>query len=94
VLIARAVRGEMGCLRVRRRNFLTGRIEVVDKDELAVPGVYRVQSYTAGYTRDFGNLNHVETGIGGTACVIPTALEAAYGDRPWGVNAYARVRLK
>jgi len=63
---------------------------VVDKYELAVPG-HRVQSYTAGYTRDFGNLNHVGTGIGAnvTAYVIPTALEAAHGDRPWGVNAYA-----
>jgi hypothetical protein len=83
-------------LPVRRRNFLTGRAEVVQKDELIVPGVYRVQAYTAGYTRDFDIFRDVETGIGAnaTAYVIPAGLQAAYGERPWGVNVYARFRLK
>jgi hypothetical protein len=83
-------------LPVRRRNFLTGRAEVVQKDELIVPGVYRVQAYTAGYTRDFDIFRDVETGIGAnaTAYVIPAGLQAVYGERPWGVNVYARFRLK
>jgi len=83
-------------LPVHKRNFLTGRAELVDKDELAIAGTYRIQAYTAGYTRDFGSLKHVETGIGAnvTAYVIPEALQAHYGDRPWGVNLYFRVRLK
>lgn len=81
---------------VRKHNLLTGRIEVVQKDELSVPGIYRVQAYTAGYTRDFNLFEHVQTGIGAnaTAYVIPEALQATYGDRPWGVNIYARFRLK
>jgi hypothetical protein len=80
----------------RRRNFLTGRVEVVDKDELAVPGIYRVQAYTAGYTRDVGNFKDVETGIGAnvTEYVIPAGLQASYGAHPWGVNVYLRVRLR
>ena len=81
---------------MRRRNFLTGRVEVVDKDELAVEGVYRVQAYTGGYTRDIGNFNDLQVGIGAniTAYVVPEALRASYGDRPWGVNVYIRLRLK
>jgi hypothetical protein len=83
-------------LPVRRRNFLTGRAEVVQKDELIVPGVYRVQAYTAGYTRDFDIFKDVETGLGAnvTAYMIPAGLQAVYGERPWGVNVYARFRLK
>jgi len=81
---------------VRRRNFLTGRVEVVDKDELAVEGVYRVQAYTAGYTRDVGSLKDVRIGVGANATGyrIPAGLEGVYGDRPWGVNVYLRLRLQ
>jgi hypothetical protein len=80
----------------RKRNFVTGRVEVVDKDELAVPGIYRVQAYTGGYTRDFGGFKNVETGLGAniSAYVIPAGLQAAYGARPYGVNVYLRLRLK
>ena len=69
---------------------------MVQKDELSVPGIYRVQAYTAGYTRDFSLFEHLQTGIGAnaTAYVIPSTLQAAYGDHPWGVNVYARFRLK
>jgi hypothetical protein len=83
-------------LPVRKRNFLTGRIEVVQKDELSVPGIYRVQAYTAGYTRDFDIFRDIETGIGAnaTAYVIPSGLQPAYGSHPWGVNVYARFRLR
>jgi hypothetical protein len=81
---------------LRRRNFLTGRFEVVDKDELAVAGIHRVQAYTAGYTRDIANLKDVQAGLGAniTAYAIPGALGATYGERPWGVNVYLRLRLK
>ena len=81
---------------VSRRNFLTGRWELVDKDELSVEGIYRIGAYTAGYTRDIGNLKHVETGIGAnlTAYTLPAALKPYYGDRPWGVNVYVRLRLR
>ena len=64
---------------VSRRNFVTGRVELVDKDELLASGEtvgvlghqppapaapLRVQAYTAGYTRDLGISKNVETGIG------------------------------
>ena len=78
-----------------RRNFLTGRWELVDKDELAVPGIFRIGAYTAGYTRDIGSLPYLETGIGAnlTAYTLPDSLKPYYGERPWGVNVYLRLRL-
>jgi hypothetical protein len=81
---------------VTGRNILTGRIEWVDKDELATPGTFRIKSYIAGYTRDIGVLHSVETGIGANVAMysIPSALQVSYGDRPWGINIYARFRLK
>jgi hypothetical protein len=81
---------------IRRRNFVTGRVEVVDKDELAVPGAHRVQAYTAGYTRDIATFDHFQAGLGAnvTTYSIPDALHASYGEHPWGVNMYLRLRLK
>jgi hypothetical protein len=81
---------------VRRKNFLTGRIEYVDKDELSVPGTYRIGEFTAGYTRDIDLWKDVETGVGmnATTYAVPAELKAAYGDRPWGVNVYLRFRLR
>jgi hypothetical protein len=81
---------------IRRRNFVTGRVEVVDKDELAVPGAHRVQAYTAGYTRDIATFDHFQAGLGAnvTTYSIPDALHASYGEHPWGVNVYLRLRLK
>ncbi len=94
---------------VSRRNFFTGRFELVDKDELfaATPDLeaqldrtagstFRIGAGTAGYTRDFGLFEDVETGIGAnaTAYTLPAAIQRFYGSRPWGVNVYLRVRLK
>jgi hypothetical protein len=80
----------------RQRNFFTGRVEVVDKDELAVPGTHRVHAYIVGYTRDFGNFKYVQAGLGAnvTAYAIPAAIQPQYGERPRGVNVYLRLRLK
>jgi hypothetical protein len=82
-----------------RRNFVTGRIEMVDKDELALPAAlgstFRIRAYTAGYTRDIGIFSGIETGIGAnvTTYGIPAAITPYYGSRPWGVNFYLRLRL-
>jgi hypothetical protein len=78
------------------RNFLTGRWELVDKDELDTPGIWRIGAYTAGYTRDIGSLPYLETGIGAnlTAYTLPEMLKTTYGGRPWGVNLYLRLRIK
>jgi hypothetical protein len=93
----------------RRRNFLTGRIELVDKDELfannptleeqldrTAGSTFRIGAYTAGYTRDIGTFHRIETGIGANATVytLPAAIKPYYGDRPWGVSILLRIRLK
>lgn len=79
-----------------RKNWVTGRFEVVDKDELAVAGVWRVAAYTAGYTRDVLVEEHFIAGLGvnGSVYGIAEGLRGAYGDRPAGVNIFLRVRLK
>jgi hypothetical protein len=94
---------------VRRKNFLTGRMELVDKDELfadqpaleaaltrAAGSTFRVQAYTAGYTRDIAQIGHAETGLGMdvTAYSVPAAIQPYYGSHPWGVNVFLRVRIK
>ena len=78
-----------------RRNYVTGRWELVDKDELSVPGIFRITAYTAGYTRDIGNWKHIKSGIGAnlTAYGLPDSLKPTYGGRPWGVNLFLRLRL-
>jgi len=82
-----------------RRNLLTGRIELVDKDELYVgpPGSsYRIAAYTAGYTRDVQIFQHVETGIGANVSTygVPQAIVPYYSAHPFAVNMYLRMRLR
>ena len=92
-----------------RRDFLTARLEMVDKDELfanqpeiedqlarTAGSTFRIQAYTVGYTRDIATIHNVETGVGanGTLYRIPAAIQPYYGERPWGINVYLRLRLK
>jgi hypothetical protein len=94
---------------VSHRDFLTGRIELVDKDELfadqpalqtllagTAGSTFRVQAYTAGMTHDIGTWYGIETGIGAnvTAYAIPSAIQPYYGEHPFGVNMYLRFRLR
>src|SRR3984885_10101080 len=96
-------------LPIRRRNFLTGRIELVDKDELFEdePGIeqnldilygstFRIGAYTIGYTRDIDLFRQVQTGIGAnfTAYSLPDAIKPYYGDRPVGGDIFIRFRLR
>ena len=93
----------------RHRNFLSSRIEYVDKDELFADDLaleeqlertagttFRIGAYAAGYTRDIGTFKMIETGIGANASVyaLPAAIKPYYGGRPCGVNVFLRVRLK
>jgi hypothetical protein len=91
------------------RNFLTGRFELVDKDELfsADPALearidrtygstFRIRAYTGGFTHDLPKLiPGVEAGIGAnvSAYGLPSAIKPYYGDRPLGVNIFLRLRL-
>jgi hypothetical protein len=97
-------------LPVGSRNFITGRAELVDKDELfsAQPEVqqeqlamtagstFRVGSYTIGYTRDIPIFDRIETGIGFNFSTysLPPAIKPYYGDHPVGGSVFIRFRLK
>jgi len=96
-------------LPVSRRDFLTGRAELVDKDELfsetpalqeqiaALYGsTFRIGAYTLGYTRDVAVFEHLETGVGVnfTAYTLPDAIKPYYGSRPVGGNVFLRLRLR
>ncbi|HLJ48421.1 MAG TPA: hypothetical protein VKU01_20540 [Bryobacteraceae bacterium] len=91
------------------RNFLTGRIELVDKDELfaddpveaavarTAGATFRIRAYTAGYTRDIAQVfGVVETGIGAnvTGYSLPSTIRPFYGNHPVGVTVYLRLRVK
>ena len=85
-------------LPVSKNNFLTGRAEWVDKDELDVPlttDVLRIGAYTLGYTRDIGTFKNVESGVGvnGSLYSMPSILKPFYGSRPAGLNVFARFRI-
>jgi hypothetical protein len=94
---------------VSKRDFLTGRIELVDKDELfaaqpalaaelarTVGSTFRVQAYTVGFTHDVGTFRLIEAGVGAnvTAYVIPAAIQPYYGHHPAGLDLYLRFRLR
>ena len=81
---------------LRPKNFLTGRFERVDKDELVVEGLFTVSGYTIGYTRDVGGWRRVQAGVGAnfTAYGMPRELKAYYGEHPVGGNVFVRFRLK
>jgi len=88
--------------RFRDANYLTGRIELDDKDELFREGellsgrVFRIAAYTAGYTRDIPLLPHITTGLGAnfTLYTMPDALRPSYGEHPVAVWMFLRFRLR
>jgi hypothetical protein len=94
-------------LRVLSRHSLTARFESADKDELfphpvltvvprpALPvRVFRIKSYTAGYTFDLLKSARMTTGIGAnvTRYGVPTILRGFYGSHPHAVIVFLRVR--
>jgi len=88
---------------LNRKNLLTGRAELVDKNELfdALPALdglsFRIGAYTLGYAREIGTaFKSLKTalGVNATTYSLPGAIKPYYGDRPWGVDVYLRVRLK
>ena len=94
---------------IGRKNFLTGRAELVSKDDLfantplleqslaiTYGSAFRIGAYTFGYTRDIDLFRHLETGIGGnfTAYSVPSAIAPEYGSHPVGGNIFLRLRLR
>lgn len=92
-----------------RKNFITGRAELADKDELfnGQPAIeqrldvlegstFRIGAYTIGYTRDVALFRFVETGMGANFSTysLPAAIQPYYGNHPVGGNIFVRFRLK
>lgn len=84
-------------------NYVTGRGEIVDKDELFaeqnVPAViansaFRIKALTLGYSRDVVMLKDVVAAIGvnATAYSVPAAIRAYYGNSPRSFYVFARIR--
>jgi hypothetical protein len=81
-----------------KKNYITGRFELVDKDELieGAGPTYRIGAYTLGYTRDIPLFPMLTTGLGAnfTMYNMPDALHTLYGERPVAAWVFLRVRLK
>lgn len=90
-------------------NYVTGRFELVDKDELfndrpairehldqTAGSTFRIAAYTLGYTRDVKLVPWLVTGIGGNFMVygVPGAIQPYYGQHPAGFFFFLRARLK
>jgi hypothetical protein len=88
--------------RFHERNYVTGRIELVDKDELFDEGnplagrTFRIGAYTAGYTHDFYWLPRIATGLGAnfTLYSMPDPVHAYYGQHPVAAMTFLRFRLR
>jgi hypothetical protein len=89
-------------LRFLDRNYVTGRAEIVDKDELFadqnVPAsiansAFRIKALTIGYSRDVIETSAISGAIGGnvTGYRIPTAIKAYYGS-PRSLYLFLRLR--
>jgi len=99
-----------GVLPVAHKNYFTGRFEWSQRDELfadqpalesTLPRWFDISAYTAGYTRDIGRWHDADMGIGANVSTYGMgkssardALTNIYGNHPWGVSMYVRVRLK
>jgi hypothetical protein len=96
-------------LPIRRKNFITGRIELVDKHELFdeqpdteefvdvhYGSTFRIGAYTIGYTRDIDLFRNIETGIGANieTYSLSAAIKPYYGEHPIGGNVFLRFRLR
>lgn len=82
--------------RFASRNYLTARVEFVDKDELPIAGIYRIGAYTGGYTRDFNFIPRLASGIGFnfTTYSMPAAVHALYGQRPVAALVFLRFKVR
>jgi hypothetical protein len=83
-------------MQFRQQNYLTGRVELLDRDELFAGSVFRIAAYMLGYTRDFHLLRQLQTGLGAnfTVYTIPEAIRPFYGDHPASFYVFLRARLK
>jgi hypothetical protein len=96
-------------LPIRVGNIVTGRFELVDKDELfsgqpdierrldqSYGSTFRIGGYTIGYTRNIHLFRYFDTGIGVNFSTysLPAAIKPYYGEHPAGGNVFIRFRLR
>ena len=95
---------------VGERNFLTGRMEWSQRDELFAggheseehsehdegPRAFAVTALTAGYSRDVMTDGYLQVGVGAniSGYWIEDALKPYYGDCPWGATFFMRIRFR
>lgn len=86
---------------MRHAHTFFGRVEGVQKDELfdatdpRAGTVYRVGRASLGYIYDFAPLSMGQVGIGGlgSAYVVPSAVQDAYGKHPMSYMIFLRAKL-
>jgi hypothetical protein len=84
-------------LPVTRKNFITGRFEWSQRDELFPDGhAFTVAAFTGGYTRELGALRALRSAVGFnvTGYQIADGLKPFYGDHPMGASMFVRFRLQ
>jgi hypothetical protein len=76
------------------RNAVFTRLELVDKDELEVPGNFRIGAFTIGGVRDVAKGTYGQLGLGAdlTFYSKPAALDALYGRNPVSFQIFLRFR--
>jgi len=77
------------------KNYVTGRAEIVDKDELfAGVGVARIKALTLGYSRDVLELHAIVGALGGNVTLysIPDSIKPDYGSSPRSYYVFIRLR--
>ena len=81
---------------VTRKDFVTGRVERVEKDELGDGVIHTIGAYTVGYTRDVNLFQWIETGVGANFnwYSVPDAIKPVYGNHPVGGNIFVRLRVR
>jgi hypothetical protein len=74
------------------RNYVTGRCEIVDKDEIPIPA--RIRALTAGYSRDVMTAHSLSGAVGANVTVyaFPPRLDPIYGSSPHSLYVFLRVR--
>ena len=80
--------------RFHEGNYITGRAEAVDKDELfAAGGTFRIKALTLGYTRDLMMTRGLIGAVGAnvTGYSIPSAIKPYYGN-PHSFYVFVRLR--
>jgi hypothetical protein len=76
------------------KNYLEGRTEAVEKDEIIPGQIVRVKALTVGYTRDVFATRALTGGVGGNVTLydVPSNAQALYGSGPRAYYLFVRIR--